>query len=439
MTESPSRVRYTMIAVTSLVAVMLYVDRVCLSILSEQIKPLLGDTPDERKIRFADLTAAFFWTYALFQLPAGWLGDRYGPRRMLTFYLFFWSACTGLMGLATGFVGLFVLRLGCGMFEAGAYPLAARIVRTWTPATGRGLASGCVAVGGRLGGAIAPVLTLSVAGLASAQFVPKEDGWRWPFFLYGLIGMIVALPFWLWYRNRPQDHPAVNAAEVKLIARGQPSVSTAPPSSPPIGAFLRCRALWLNSLVQFLANFAWVFIITLFPDYLVEVFGTPDETRAMYQSLPLYAGIVGMLLGGWLSDRAMMRFGPRWGRGLPVAVSRLFVGSAYLGCLALRDPLAITVMMCLVAFATDLGTAPVWAWAQDVGGRHVGAVVGWSNMWGNFGAAVAPMVFIRLRQAFPGEPAIGWNVVFLLCASIQLVAATAALGIDARRQIEPEE
>ena len=100
MTESPSRVRYTMIAVTSLVAVMLYVDRVCLSILSEQIKPLLGDTPDERKIRFADLTAAFFWTYALFQLPAGWLGDRYGPRRMLTFYLFFWSACTGQIGRA---------------------------------------------------------------------------------------------------------------------------------------------------------------------------------------------------------------------------------------------------------------------------------------------------------------------------------------------------
>ncbi len=429
MSESPTRVRYAMITVTTLVAVMLYLDRVCLSILSEQIKPLLGGTADEQKLRFADLTSAFFWAYALFQLPAGWLGDRFGPRLVLAAYLFLWSACTGLMGLANGFVALFVLRLGCGMFEAGAYPLAAGIVRTWMPAAVRGFASGCVSVGGRLGGAIAPPLTVWLASGGS-------DGWRRPFFVYGLIGVAGAIPFWLWYRNRPREHPAVNAAEADLIDGGQPPNRSRSIGLPPVRAFVRSPALWLNSLVQFLANFAWVFIITLFPDYLKEAFDTPERTRAVYQSFPLYAGIGGMLLGGWLSDLAMRRFGPRWGRGAPVAVSRLFVGAAYLGCLAFRDPLTVAVMMCVVAFATDMGVAPVWAWAQDVGGRHTGGVIGWANMWGNFGAAVAPMVFVRIRQLYPNDPLAGWDAAFVVCAATQLIAAAAALGLDARRPLD---
>ncbi len=423
----PTRVRYLMIAVTTLVAIMLYVDRVCLSILSEQIKPLLDDSPALQKLRFDDLTAAFFWAYALFQLPAGWLGDRYGPRLMLALYLFFWSCCTGLMGLADGFAMLFVLRLGCGMFEAGAYPLAAGIVRKWTPFAARAFASGAVAVGGRLGGAIAPPLTVWLAA-------GSVDGWRQPFFIYGLVGMVGAVVFYLWFRNRPDQHPAVNAAEAKLI-QGDDVVTVATRVKfPPLRGFIESRALWLNSLVQFLANFAWVFIITLFPSYLKEVFDTPESQRAVYQSYPLYAGIVGMLFGGWLSDRLVRRYGLRWGRAMPVAGSRLVVGGAYLVCLTLHDPFKVTLMMCLVALATDMGVAPVWAYGQDVGGKYVGAVIGWANMWGNFGAALAPMVLGRIRSGFD-DPSVGWNAAFLVCACTQVVAALAALGIDSSRPL----
>jgi sugar phosphate permease len=417
----PSNVRFTMIGITTLVAIMLYLDRVCLSILSEQIKPLLHPDPARQTLLFADLTSAFFWMYALFQLPAGWLGDRYGPRYVLALYLFFWSLCTALMGFANGFAALFMLRLGCGLFEAGAYPLAAGIVKTWMPASVRGLASGCVAVGGRLGGAVAPPLTIALAS--------GSDGWRTSFFVYGLIGMLGAIPFAVWYRNRPSEHPAVNDAEARLI--GEPTTHSRP-LAPPITTFLKSRALWLNSLLQFLSNFAWVFIITLFPAYLKDVFETQESTRARYQSYPLYAGIVGMLLGGWLSDVCVRRFGLRWGRGMPIVLARALVAAAYVGCLFLRDPFHITLMMCLVAFATDMGTAPVWAWAQDVGGRHVGSVVGWANMWGNFGAAIAPMVLGRVQAWW------SWDTAFLLCAVVQLFAIAAALGLDARRSLDDE-
>lgn len=418
-----------MIAVTTLVAVMLYLDRVCLSIVGEQIK--LDQSLTEAE--YNRLLSSFFWAYALLQLPAGWLGDRYGPRTILSIYLFFWSACTGAMGLVSGFTALLLLRLGCGIFEAGAYPLAAGIVRRWMPFTSRGMGSGVVAVGGRLGGAIAPMLTAWIAA-------GTVDGWRRPFIWYGAVGMVGAIGFWFWFRDRPDQHPAVNQAEADLIDSGVPAPTTpVKVGMPPVGAFLGDASLWLMSLVQFAANLAWVFIITLFPSYLAQVHQMPQEQRALYQSIPLYAGIVGMLLGGWVTDRAARSLGVRWGRAVPIIVTRLLVGLAYVLCLVFTDPLVMLLLMCLVAWATDMGNAPTWAYGQDVGGRYVGAVIGWANMWGNFGAALAPEVANLTRWFYPDDPVAAWSAVFLVFAGTQVVAALAALGVDASRPIRGTE
>ncbi len=400
--SSPA-LRPGLVVATAGVAVLLYLDRVCLSIVGEQLKPDLRLTDDQ----YAYLLSGFLWSYALFQLPAGWLGDRLGAGRVLAVYLVGWSACTGAMGLAGGFAGLLLLRVGCGMFEAGAYPLAASIVSRSVPPANRALASGVVAVGGRLGGAVAPPLTAFLAaGLA--------DGWRRPFLLYGAVGVAAAAVYFL------------------LVRRADVAAPTGPP---PVRELAADRSVWLCSLVQFLANFAWAFVITLFPTFLSQMYQTPVEQRAFYQSLTLYAGIGGMLLGGWLSDAAVRRLGLRWGRAAPVAASRLVVGGAYLGLLGADDPVAVTLLLCLMAAATDLGTAPVWAWAQDVGGRRVGAVLGWANMWGNLGAALAPLVTQALRNQYPDDPAAGWRAAFVLFGGVQVVAAVAALGIDASRPL----
>ena len=423
--ERPTGVRHVMVAVTTLVAVMLYLDRVCLSIVGEAIKKDQEITPDQ----YAWLLSAFFWAYALFQIPAGWLGDRYGARLVLSAYLFWWSACTGLIGMASGFAALLALRLGCGMFEAGAYPLASGVIKAWVPFKERGLASGLVAVGGRLGGAIAPVLTASIASATA-------DGWRLPFVIYGAVGMVGAVVFYWWFRNSPSGHPAVNAGELSLIGNHAESTRPHPGAAlPPLDEFAVNFPLWMCSLVQFLSNFGWVFIITLFPTYLKEVHDTPLETRAWYQSLPLYAGIVGMVAGGWLSDVTMRRFGPRWGRAIPIAASRVLVGLAYVGCLTNPDAFSFTLLMCLVAWASDFGTAPVWAWTQDVGGRHVGAVMGWANMWGNIGAALAPQIFQAIRAGTPENPAAGWAIAFGVCASTQIIGALAAIGVSSAKQV----
>ncbi len=147
-----------MVLLAMLVAVLLYLDRICLSTASESVGKDLNLSDEQ----VSWVLSAFFWTYALAQLPAGWLGDRYGARWVLSSYVILWSISTALLGWAGGLASLFVLRLACGLFEAGAYPVCSRIVRTWVPPQHRGFASGIVAVGGRLGGAAAPLLTMKL-------------------------------------------------------------------------------------------------------------------------------------------------------------------------------------------------------------------------------------------------------------------------------------
>ena len=148
----PSHVRYWVLALTTLVAVLLYLDRFCLGVAERYVKEDLGVSDAQMAI----ILSSFFWAYALGQVPSGWLSDRFGARLMLVIYLAVWSAFTGLLGLATTVVALIVLRAGVGLFEAGAYPTAAGLISRWMPYHRRGFASGIVSIGGRIGGTDRP-------------------------------------------------------------------------------------------------------------------------------------------------------------------------------------------------------------------------------------------------------------------------------------------
>ena len=441
--ERPTGVRHGMVLLAMFVAVLLYLDRVCLSTAATVVQRDLGIGGPEMDW----VLSAFFWTYALAQLPAGWIGDRYGARWTLAAYVLLWSATTGLMGLARGVTALVVLRLGCGLFEAGAYPVAAGIVGRWVPYRSRGIASAIVAVGGRLGGAIAPVLTVwlmlvATHGIVAASTGGAEPGpgsWRLPMIAYGLVGIAVAAIFAWRFRDWPQDHPAVNAAEVTLIQDGAaPTQRSVAAAAPPVAALCRHGGLWLCSFVQFAANLGWAFIVTKMPAYLAEVHGASAAQQGWLQSLPLAAGVLGLFVGGRFTDSAARRFGPRWGRSAAMAVSRLAVAGAFAAVLLVRDPVAAAVCLSVIGFATDLGTPAMWAFGQDIGGRNVGAVVGWANMWGNIGAAVSPLLFGFLSRSFNADVAAGWQAAFVACAVVQLLAAVAAAFISSSRPLEPD-
>jgi sugar phosphate permease len=539
----PSRVRYLIVFVTTLAAVMLYLHRFCLGFAERYIKDDLGLSTEQVGVLFS----AFLFAYGAGQVPAGWFGDRWGARATLALYVFTWSLFTGLMGAAAGFVAVFLLRAGCGLAQAGAYPVSAGLLSRWVPFPARGLASAVVSVGGRFGGAVAPVLTAYLlvafvpadapallktgdlfdvpalchriagpdekdtthigrrlrdrssalvsiepgeaallAGLDEAihdpTFWQADDvrelpveaearrlaerprselteaqsqrlnrlvleaaypahikklyvaGWRPVMWMYGAAGIAVAALFWFAFRSRPEQHPWANAAEVALIESSRPPTVTSPQGRAgalPLGAILRHRSLWLSSLSQFMTNFGWIFIGFWLPRYLADVHQVPAVARGWMAGVPMAVGMVGMLAGGWVTDRLTRALGLRWGRGLPMSLTRFVAMAAFVAC-ALRPPPWLAVAeLAVVTVAVDLGTASVWAYMQDVGGRYVGSVLGWGNMWGAVGAAVSPLVI----SAEISHPALGWDAAFLTCAAAFLVSGLAALGVDARQPL----
>lgn len=454
------RIRYWMVLLAMMVAVLLYLDRICLSTASAAVESDLGLEKDKLKW----ILGAFFWTYALAQLPAGWLGDRFGARWILSLYLALWSISTALLGFAAGVTSLLVLRLACGLFEAGAYPVCAGIVRNWVPAAHRGLASGFVSVGGRLGGAVAPLLTIELMlywtyGHERWSMIevgpPAVTSWRPVMMLYGAVGIVVAIVFVWLYRDSPRAHPLVTPDELKIIEGKAPDGAAEEPNivavqgeqatdnrvarffthEMPIVALLTSPSLWLMSIVQFASNFGWAFLVTLMPRYLSDVHHVSQQSQGWMQSLSLGAGIAGLLVGGRLTDMATRALGLRYGRALLLAASRMLVAIAFLGCFRVQHPIHATLFLALVGFATDLGIGATWAYAQDVGGRHIGSVLGWANMWGNFGAALSPIAFGLFSEAYVDNLAEGWRFAFMFCAGMQVLAALAALGVSASRPI----
>lgn len=433
--ERPTRIRYGVMVLATLIAVLLYLDRYCLSTADRAIKDELG----LEEYQIAKVLGAFFFTYAICQLPSGFLSDRFGPRKMLTFYILVWSAMTGCLGLARGYLDLLLLRLGCGMFEAGAYPACAGIIRRWIPYPQRGLASGIVSLGGRVGGAITPKLT-AVLMVVFIGLSPVGS-WRPVMVIYGLIGIVLAVAFWSMFRDSPIQHPVCNAAEEELIVKDDPQ-PTPHEAAEPLGALLlgvmRNGSLWLCSFFQFGVNFGWVFLITYLNRYLDEVHQVDIGDRGTMGTLVISIGLPALIIGGWLTDAMTRRLGPRWGRCLPLVSARFVAAAAFIAVPFVADPWTIVWLFGAVAFFSDIGLPSLWAFNMDVGGRNVGFVLGWGNMWGNLGAAVSPIAINLIVQFFldQGESTkYAWDAVFFTCGAVFVIIGVAALGIDATNRL----
>jgi MFS family permease len=425
MNGSPTRVRHAVIAVSVAMAFILYLDRICLGEIVKSAS-FRADMPLSKE-QIGTVLGSFFLAYAVGLVPGGWASDRFGARRMLTIYIVGWSVMTALTGLAGGFTGLLLARLGCGMFEAGAYPTCGAVIRRWAPLSARARASSLVTFGGRIGGALAPVLT--------AWMIVLFSSWRPVLVIDGVIGIGVAAAWWWIVRDRPGEHPRANDAERALL----PSTDAErPPSLAALGRVLlavcRNRSVWLSALTQSSMNVGWAFLVTWLPTYLAEVRGVEAVAGGRMVTIVLACGMLGMLSGGPLCDLTTARLGPRWGRVVPVVAGCLLAGSAYLGCLGVSSVWGLVACCAVVSFATDLGVPAIWAFMQDVGGRSVGTVAGWGNMWGNFGASAAAKLLPWVLAARDANDE--WREVFLVCAAAYGVAIIAVLGMDSRDVVE---
>jgi len=420
------QVRYGIIAISVAMAFMLYLDRVCLGEIVKNAS--FQDEFGASKESIGRVLGAFFFSYALFQIPAGWLSDRYGARITLTTYILAWSILTGITGFASSLTGLLIARLACGVAQAGAYPTSGGLIRNWYPTKSRGIASGWVSMGGRIGGTTAPYLT--------ALLVWQLSSWRSVLYVYCWVGVVVAIGYYWVIRNTPDEHPLIGADELRAIGHTpDPVRPTLTELWPLLWACCCNRSLWLNSLAQLSTNIGWVFLITWLPTYLSESKGVDPLKGALMVSIVLAVGIPGQLIGGLASDIAVRRFGLRIGRVITPAIASSIAGLAYFACLGLDSVWAIVFCCAVVSMMTDIGNPSIWAFMQDIGGRNTAAIYGWANMWGNFGASFGSLMVPTLLT-WGQSSGSGQAMVFIACGSAFFVSAVAMLGMDATRPIE---
>jgi MFS family permease len=418
-----------------------YFDRVCISRAQGDIQRDLGLSDTQMGTVFG----AFWFAYALFEIPVGWWGDRFGSRRTLTRIVLAWSLFTALSGSATGFLSLLAFRFLFGVGEAGAYPNMARIQSRWLPARSRGRAGGLLWLMARWGGAFSPVIfgaMLSglgsdafrgaVAGLPLLHHLAGVAPWRMGFWASGVVGLVWVALFYPWFRDEPAEKRGVNEAERELIASGcDPAEETGAHPTPPgfFGHLFSSPSLWALALLYLCGSFGWSFFVSWMPRFLKDVHGVSFQGSEWMTAKPLFYGGLSCLLGGWLSDWVVRRTGQRrWGRAVFPIAGCLTAACAMLALPTVRSPGAAVVLMCVAAAAFDFGQGANWASIVDIGGRYAGSATGFINLVGNMGNSIQPVIGAWIFNRF------GWPALFIVYAGAYLVAGGMWLFIDPRRR-----
>src|SRR5579883_443185 len=251
----PSRARYWVIVFAVALAVLSYIDRVAISQAAGPISRDLSLSKSAMGLVFG----AFGLSYSLFEVPTGWLGDWIGARKVLMRVVLWWSAFTALTGAAWNFASLWIIRFLFGAGEAGCFPNITKMFSVWLPLSGRATAQGIMWASARWGGAFTPPLVI---------FAFHHMTWRAAFAVFGALGLVWIAAFALWFRYRPADHPAVNAAERALLSEVKELGELR--AGVPWRRLIAHRSLWLLWMQYFTLSFGWYFYVTWLPTYLQE-------------------------------------------------------------------------------------------------------------------------------------------------------------------------
>jgi len=406
----PTRVRYRVLGMTIAVYMITYMDRVVISNAAPSIRAELGLS----LVAMGWILASFRWSYALFQIPGGWLGDRIGPRRALALIVTWWSIFTSATAMAWSAGSMIFVRFFFGIGEAGAFPIATRSLSRWLLPGERGLAQGLTHAGSRLGAALTPPIVVYIIGIY---------GWRAAFYAFGTLGVVWSIVWFVWYRDTPAEHEAVNAAERQLIESGSRDHRS-------LGAALSWKKMFSNSAVWYLcaAYFCYTYALATyldwFPTYLKEFRGYTLTQMGFYGMLPLLAGTTGDFVGGWVSDIRLRRTGKLNSRRA-VAIIGFLAGAVFiLPATFTASPGLCVLFTCLAFFGVELTVGVSWAIPLDIAGDRAGSVSSVMNMCGNIGGAFSPVVLAYVVRLY------GWNVPFLITSALCAVGAVLYWKLD---------
>jgi len=399
----------------SLLFVITYLDRVCISVAGPRMQADLHIGP----VGWGWVTGVFAFAYAVFEIPSGALGDRIGSRRVLTRVVLWWSAFTSLTGAVTGYYPLLATRFLFGMGEAGAFPNASVAVARWFPAEERARGFGIILMSSQIGGAIAPLLVVPIQ---------VHYGWRASFYAFGVLGVAWSIVWYKWFRDSPAEKPGVSRAELEetagLIPKAQHSL--------PWGIALRSANLWAAMGVAACYVYAYFFFQSWFHTYLVKGRGY-SENDLLLSTLPFLVGAVANCCGGIASNALVRRIGLKWGRRA--------IGLAGLGC-AMLSTVAVLVteqrFLALIFLSLIYGGITfqqpiVFAVCLDIGGKYAGAVTGAMNTAAQIGSVISSVMFGYLVNRYGN-----YNAPFIPMAILLFLGVLLWFKIDATKRLISE-
>ncbi len=402
-TRSPGNGRYLVLAFLCLAAAIAYIQRAVISVPTAEIASDLKIANVAKQMGWVSF--AWYFSYALMQLPSGWFADRVGSRRALAMMCVVWSCATLLSGFATGFTSLVILWGLMGAAQAGAFPCAAKAIGQMFPESERARASGLLASGMAVGGAIAPVMTGGLLELFQPMAESLQiDRWRLLLAVYAIPGILWTICFL-----------------ILVPSHRLPATRGLPVSAAPIdwARLFRSGPLALLCAQQFFRAAGMIFFLTWFPMFLQETRGVSILASGVLTTIAGVGGVIGSLSGGFVSDWMLRRTGnARLSRqGIAVvgmaSCSALIVASYFIA-----DVNGSIAVISLGAFCATFGGVSGYTVAIGFGGKHVATVFSSMNMCGNIGAALFPITAGWL-VARTGN----WNLMLFLFAGIMAIDA----------------
>jgi ACS family D-galactonate transporter-like MFS transporter len=380
--RSAPRFRWRIAGLIGIGVLINYFDRISLSVAGPQLQSSFHLTPGDLGVLFS----AFFWSYALLQIPIGLVIDRFGVTRVGRWSAFLWSAAQALTAFAGGFAGVFAARLLLGIAEAPSFPASSKATGYWFPRSERALSTSLYDVGAKFSNVIGvPLVALAVVGL----------GWRWGFVVVAALSFGYFVVFYRMYRD-PSQHPKLTREEREYLAAGGAQPEGQPSETTPriLGYLLTTRKVW-GLMIGFGAyGYSFNLFLTWLPDYLVRTMHRSILGSAGFAAIPwACASLADLLVGGWLIDH-LIRSGRDETRVRKVVlVIGMCTGVAVLGATATARP-GIALAWISVALTGLSAAAPVaWSLPSLIAPKGgVGAVGGLMNFSNNMMGVVAPMV-----------------------------------------------
>jgi MFS transporter, ACS family, glucarate transporter len=401
------RARYKVITLLILLFAVTYLDRVCISVAGPRMQKDLHIDPHG----WGWVTGVFTLSYCLFELPTGAMGDRLGPRRVLTRIVLWWSLFTALTGAVTRFPVLLATRFLFGAGEAGAFPNAGVVVSRWFPASQRAMLSGINLMASQIGGALSPLLVVPIQ---------MRWGWRASFFAFGALGVLWAATWFAWFRDTPAQR----------LGTSEPTETPAAASTPTAHAFplqgvLRSRSVLGLLVIGFCYVYVYNFFQSWFHTFLVNGRGFTEGALGL-SALPYIIGACSNLAGGAVSDALVGRLGRKNGRRI-IGVSALATAAVFVLATALtRQGMLTVVLLGIVYGAITFQQSVAFAVCLDLGHDRAGAMVGLFNMICQVGGLVGSVAYGYIVTAFASFDAPFWPM-----AAVLFIGAAVWWRIDA--------